>query len=462
LSNKPWLLRGEAKPSRFGEFTISNGEVFCSGDYEAATDNFVPDVSLNVLLRVLDTATHIPPGVKSMALGHIACNTLVYEGSSVLQQSGQLMGDYLSFPLLCLVNFLAFKFSVPRKVPLKINGDDIVFRATPEEVEVWSRNVVASGLTLSKGKTLIHRVFFSLNSTFFQAGYKKASLVPVIRAKSVYAALEKGGPSLKGRLHDCAKGFWSEAKNLVKYHLLRFHRKGVKRVPCSLNRGLDAKVAPATLKACGLLDHEIHYMQFPAACDNPPPGRKADSVPEGWRRREVNPLGNRFVRTGGGTPYEANNLYLASLSAVPDRVSKEDMKASEKEFGEACYQHAWSTKGLGAAIEEGLWMGFRQKPTGRDRGAQLYRKMVAKGDKPVSLRFIQKAMKAYVRPTEARIDTWFQNHRCRGRRGGVRRLWEKRDPLDQLKDPGQQRAEWMLLGEQSNWGYPLSKSFELH
>ena len=61
---------------------------------------------------------------------------------SYLMCNGQLMGSPLSFPILCTINFVAYKTALRRYVkakggdwtkcsnlPVRVNGDDILFKA---------------------------------------------------------------------------------------------------------------------------------------------------------------------------------------------------------------------------------------------------------------------------------------------------------------------------------------------
>jgi hypothetical protein len=261
LARNKWLLRGDATANSFSEFDRVRGEVFVSGDYESATDNFVNPHSSFILEEIFKNSSNIPLGIKTQALKSLT-GFLSYKGTRTKQTAGQLMGNLLSFPLLCLTNFLAFKAVVKREVPLRINGDDIVFRATRKECEAWFEGVGQSGLVLSKGKTLVHERFFSLNSTFFEGRLgKKPSLVPVIRAKCIYAPLEAGdGAALASRLHQAGRGFSGKIRGIIKGHLLRFHRKAVAEVGCSLNRALGARVPPPALAMANLVDQEQGYL----------------------------------------------------------------------------------------------------------------------------------------------------------------------------------------------------------
>jgi len=141
-------------------------------------------------------------------------------GRSCHQERGQLMGNFLSFPLLCLHNYLAFTFCIPRPVPLKINGDDIVFRCRRDEFQRWERRVGAAGLTLSAGKTMVNRSFFSLNSAFFEGQSSGAREVPVIRLSMFYNGDRPSGDVFCRAV----RGWTNEARRLVGALWLEGHK----------------------------------------------------------------------------------------------------------------------------------------------------------------------------------------------------------------------------------------------
>jgi len=173
LSEERWLLRGEAKPSRFDDFHVVSGEVFVSGDYTCATDNLSLEVAEAMLQEMRRSARRIPDRIFEYALSSLRARVHYPDLNIALEQvRGQLMGNLLSFPLLCLQNYIAFRWSVGASAPVRINGDDIVFRAPPEVADRWAANVGSLGLTLCVGKTLRDKRFFSLNSTFFSFGFK--------------------------------------------------------------------------------------------------------------------------------------------------------------------------------------------------------------------------------------------------------------------------------------------------
>jgi hypothetical protein len=252
LSKKKWLLRGEATQDRFEDFARRDGEIFVSGDYESATDNLNISLSHLMVDCMRRTSTHIPPSVWLEARKALVARFA--DGRT--QQRGQLMGSLLSFPLLCLANFLAFKWAVPRKVPLKINGDDIVFRCTPLEAEKWFKEIKESGLTISRGKTLVTSSMFSLNSTFFLAG-ESVKLCPTIRSTCLFGGVEDPN-QIGGRLQSVYGGTGA-AKDHLQSFALREMSKQIWSSQRSVRRGLLGKVSWRALKWAGLKERECFY-----------------------------------------------------------------------------------------------------------------------------------------------------------------------------------------------------------
>jgi len=211
-------------------------------------------------------------------------------------------------------------------VPLRINGDDIAFRCTPSEHKRWAKVVEKAGLVLSQGKTLVHKRFFSLNSTFFDAKLrKKPSLVPVIRAKSIFGPVDSG-VSLGSRMHKACQGFWRSAKREIRTLVLQVHRKKAMNSGCSINRGLGVHLGIEALNRVGLGDHEIYYLSQPEQVDVPSRTLKESDNLKGWKT---------VVRRPWALKYKS-------------------------EWQEACRAQAWtSSVGSGAVKIEHRGIGYR-------------------------------------------------------------------------------------------------------
>jgi hypothetical protein len=174
LSSKAWLLRGP--PSRDAlrrAGFVEGGGVLVSGDYRSATDNLPIEVMELALSIMLDNATFVPDNVRELA--RRACRPILFSEKDSLEVTrGQMMGSLLSFPFLCLQNYLAFRWSVSTfgirgRVPVVINGDDILFQASdPSFPDHWFKVVGRVGLEVEETKTSVSFSFGSLNSTLLR------------------------------------------------------------------------------------------------------------------------------------------------------------------------------------------------------------------------------------------------------------------------------------------------------
>lgn len=262
ISKKDWLLRGEASPCRFPNFVRKHGEIFVSGDYEAATDNVPLEVYEKIITSLRRTSCWIPNSVWDYASDSIP-HQIRYAGGSLEQRRGQLMGSFLSFPVLCILNYLVFKYHVPRNVPVKINGDDIVFRATEEESVRWMEGVKNCGLVLSRGKTLLHPRVFTLNSKIFRAKDKRVESLPFIRSKPIYAGIEELHPDvIRGRYESFLVGGSKDRRCELKGKFLRKFSDQIYVFQRSLTRGLDMRISDRVIRMAGLYTRERFYRKL--------------------------------------------------------------------------------------------------------------------------------------------------------------------------------------------------------
>jgi len=283
LSRYSWLLRGDAKPGRFKDFVPVDGEVFVSGDYESATDNLNSDLQCMIMRELLERATTIPQGIRDHAL-QIYRSVLEVDGATWVQARGQLMGQLTSFPLLCLVNYITFRYSIRRDVPVRINGDDIVFRATPDEVRLWERNVAKGGLKLSKGKTLVLRRGFTLNSTPFWASVGGAVSIGFVRSSAIWKSADLGEQilSLNSRFYSSHSGFGCERRDEVRRFFVTENSKPIFASRRSLTRGIGLAVGQEILRSTGLWYRELYYLE--QAVEQPLPHFAKGELPAGWRQ----------------------------------------------------------------------------------------------------------------------------------------------------------------------------------
>jgi hypothetical protein len=201
---------------------------FVSGDYSAATDRLSAAASRVVFDSLLGNLALAPELRRRLEVGLFSSvvdysKTLRTESrglpkelvrsvalpATFVQKNGQLMGNILSFPILCLVNLGAYLTPQVRRymqvrphldrseripimeklmdgAPLSaeefdslhvlINGDDILFQSDTRGYEEWRAQIEAFGLKLSVGKNLFSPYFFTINSVLFET--ESLSVVP--------------------------------------------------------------------------------------------------------------------------------------------------------------------------------------------------------------------------------------------------------------------------------------------
>nr|WAK77860.1 MAG: hypothetical protein [Botourmiaviridae sp.] len=350
LSQFGWLLRGEARGKKFRSFSKRKGEVFVSGDYESATDNLSLTMTEYILARVLSRARHIPSSLAEYALRSCRAEIEYRDlgGRVVNQTRGQLMGNFLSFPLLCLHNYLTFRFSIPRDVPVRINGDDIVFRCHPSEFETWKKNVGVAGLVLSAGKTLVHDSCFSLNSAFFCAESNGVREIPVIRSSWLES---RDGPPTGADFGRFIRNWNGEARRLVGALWLRCHKRRIQATGRSVGC-LGIRADNSQLHTAGLAPREAFF-------------RGANSlvaVPE----TEVPPT----KRNRQGLPGETWVFTRKAISSKPrERFSW------DHQYRDACRASAWNAE---VSREEIYWSEWWREAaaTGREYQWLAWRRTV--------------------------------------------------------------------------------------
>ncbi|QDW80875.1 RNA-dependent RNA polymerase [Colletotrichum gloeosporioides ourmia-like virus 1] len=297
LSKEPWLLRGDASAKSFSDFLKQEGELFVSGDYESATDNLNPIIQHEILSKLLSNCTEVPSGISQLALrslhwragvrGNIDASDEEHPPDIREITSGQMMGFPISFPLLCLINYITFKFAVRRHVPLRINGDDIVARITKEEYDRWVTLVGKSGLKLSVGKTMVDRSFFTLNSSLFEGKKVRVVELPFIRSKAFFGLTEEdkeGSPySFVGRYKSFCPGYFGQKRWYLRTLFLQGNRDQIMKSGGSLNRRFQMNIPAWVLRDSQLLSREASFLDLPA--EKPPPMEKSEwsKRPKGFR-----------------------------------------------------------------------------------------------------------------------------------------------------------------------------------
>lgn len=156
--NTEWLLVGPPTANKMASVCVKRYQT--SVDLVNATDN----LSLRVTEVILDSmffgTTKIPRSVRKLAYESLHP---VVDGRIV--SHGQMMGSYLSFPLLCLHSYLAASWATRDCVDRRIlvNGDDCVISSDlPVQAHQYP-----SGYCLNDQKTIRSENVVEVNSTAF-------------------------------------------------------------------------------------------------------------------------------------------------------------------------------------------------------------------------------------------------------------------------------------------------------
>lgn len=186
----------------------SPGQGYCSGDYSAATNKLKGIVSREVIKRLFSSNlffqspdlyerifsslldTDIDMTKIILPKESLWTNGKEFEGQVYLkdllerfgvsrfqQISGQLMGNILSFPILCIANYCAFHTILERFLRKRVsifskkvyvNGDDILFQCDRTFYDFWLSEVSHFGFEPSMGKNLWSPDLLQINSQLYK------------------------------------------------------------------------------------------------------------------------------------------------------------------------------------------------------------------------------------------------------------------------------------------------------
>jgi hypothetical protein len=163
LGRFDWLLRGPPTEKRMTSVCVR--EYQTSVDLVNATDGLRHDVALAALDALFFTSVKIPRSIRALAKASLSPVFERTPGERLRVRHGQMMGAYLSFPLLCLQSYLAARWAArfDPEARFLVNGDDAVISA--------SRGITVQdypdGYRLNSDKTIVARNVVEVNSTAF-------------------------------------------------------------------------------------------------------------------------------------------------------------------------------------------------------------------------------------------------------------------------------------------------------
>jgi hypothetical protein len=158
-----WLLCGPPTVDRMTSVLTHRYQT--SVDLVAATDGLAHDVSETLLESLFFTSVKIPRSIRRLA--DASLSPLFRDGEGVLRRvrHGQMMGSYLSFPLLCLHSYCAATWATRdcESARILVNGDDTVI-STDRPILVHD---YPFGYRLNNDKTIRAENVAEINSTAF-------------------------------------------------------------------------------------------------------------------------------------------------------------------------------------------------------------------------------------------------------------------------------------------------------
>lgn len=197
LSRRKWLVRGDLTKEHIS-FVLddrepASDEVFVSGDYKAATNNIYLE-AVTAIVEVLAECPFLSPEERETLRGSFCAESLHWvsrNGRGHPIRRGSMMGNLVSFPVLCLLNKACFdivsslrrkRTGVKRYRRPIINGDDIAFAGNAETYDDWVRVTSHYGLVVNAEKTGRSERFIELNSRSFDVAKRRFLRKPVLSA----------------------------------------------------------------------------------------------------------------------------------------------------------------------------------------------------------------------------------------------------------------------------------------
>lgn len=172
LSSFGWLVRGDVTRADFDAVfnDLQVGEKIISGDYTAATDNIYQEAVL-AIVEVLSEDQDLEEEERKVLVGSFTnLRWVSRSGKQWPILRGSMMGNLVSFPILCLLNKACYDITCDiffgsgvRRIS-RMNGDDCLFAGTREFFALWRKVTGAYGLIVNESKTGIEDYWADLNS----------------------------------------------------------------------------------------------------------------------------------------------------------------------------------------------------------------------------------------------------------------------------------------------------------
>jgi hypothetical protein len=188
ISSFEWCVRGELQAEHLAEVVSDRrpGEAFISGDYESATDNICQE-AVQAIVDVLCEEEELSP-MEREVLRNSFRNLLWRSkgGTCYPIRRGSMMGNLVSFPVLCLLNKACFdiccdiSYGWGQHRKGRFNGDDCCFAGSERFFSLWREVTSTFGLVVNTEKTGFSSEWIELNSRSYEVRFGKLVPKPVL------------------------------------------------------------------------------------------------------------------------------------------------------------------------------------------------------------------------------------------------------------------------------------------
>jgi hypothetical protein len=224
-----WCVRGDVTKADFMAVWDDRGdeEDIISGDYSAATDNIsleAVEAIVSVIMESEQLTREERETLKASFTDITVRFSRMNEKNVFVVNRGSMMGNLVSFPLLCLINKACFDWTcdlrgVARRVG-RFNGDDCLFPGDKCFYDQWRQVTGAFGLIVNEEKTGFSRRYGELNSRVFD--YKHFRLIgkPVLSFLRPVEASQPG--CVLGDILDGIRCLKSSVQSWIVMDLMRY------------------------------------------------------------------------------------------------------------------------------------------------------------------------------------------------------------------------------------------------
>jgi len=228
LSAFGWLVRGDVKKEDFLKVISDRqpGEAIISGDYDSATDRIYLE-AVSVIIDELSKDVRMTTEERKVLRESFADLRWINPCTGVVRpiKRGSMMGNLVSFPLLCLLNKACFDIasdiargSGANRVG-RFNGDDCVFAGDRQFFALWKEVTATYGLRVNVEKTGYSVISADLNSQSFFIRRGQLAPKPVL---SFFRPYRKEPGCLLTEVLSGLSTFRGETKSLVVNCLMRY------------------------------------------------------------------------------------------------------------------------------------------------------------------------------------------------------------------------------------------------